>query len=394
VRADHPSYGGRHHLPTLGVIGGGQLARMTIQAASRLGVPSRLLAAPGEEAAPALAPAVTWAPLDDTDALHRFAAGCDVVTFDHERVCPDAVAALEAAGAAVRPGSAALRFADKAHQRSVLGEHVPVPLHSVVTGRELAGLGSATDLVVKPARGGYDGKGVHVVTEPGQLRALAATGADDDRYVVEQHLAIEQELAVLVVRSAGGEVATYPAVETRQVDGTCHEVLTPARVDPAVQVEAVRVARRVADVVGAVGVLAVELFVIDGQVLLNEVAPRPHNSGHLTIEAAATSQFENHVRAVLGWPLGPTGLLAPAAAMVNVLGPADGSDPRHRLAAALRVGGTHVHLYGKAPAPRRKLGHVTALAPTVSEALRRARLAGDLLTHTSTPAPVLQGALG
>lgn len=372
--------------PVLGIVGGGQLARMTIHAASRLGVRTRLLAGPDDHAAVTLADhAVRGEPADH---LERFAADCDVVTFDHEHVCPDQVEALEAAGAVLRPGATTLRFADKAHQRQSLRTLVPVPDHLVLDGDELVRrrLHAGDSVVVKAARGGYDGKGVWVAEGPGPLAALHPS-LGRQRFVVEEHLDIDLELSVLVARRPDGQRVVYPLVQTRQVDGTCREVVAPAEVSPSVAVDAIDIAITVADAVDAVGILAVELFVVGDRVLLNEIAPRPHNSGHHTIEGSITSQFENHVRAVLDWPLGDPGPRAPAVAMVNVLGPADGSDPRRRLQEALAVDGAHVHLYGKDARPRRKLGHVTALGDSRAEVLDRARRAAAVLGGTAAPQP-------
>jgi 5-(carboxyamino)imidazole ribonucleotide synthase len=197
--------------------------------------------------------------------------------------------------------------------------------------------------------------------------------------VVEPALALEHELAVLVVRRPGGETVVYPPVETRQVDGICHEVLFPAAVDAGTLAEAERVARAVADLAGAVGVLAVELFVVDDRVLVNELAPRPHNSGHLTIDACRTSQFENHLRAVLDWPLGPPDPVAAAAAMVNLIAGDPPIDPCAHVPEALALGDLDVHVYAKTPRSGRKVGHVTALGDDVPTALELARRAAGVL---------------
>ena len=190
--------------------------------------------------------------------------------------------------------------------------------------------------------------------------------------------------AVVGVRGASGEWAAYPLVGTVQRDGICTELVMPAPVDDETARRAEALARAVAERVNAVGIVAVELFLTaGGEILLNEIALRPHNSGHATIEAAATSQFHNHLRAVLDWPLGDTSLRAPAAAMVNVLGPPDGSDPRSRLRDALAVQGAAVHLYGKEPAPGRKLGHVTALGASTEEALETAHRCAAILSRVS-----------
>lgn len=358
--------------PRIGIVGAGQLARMTAQAALDLDVAVTVLARDDREPALAAGARPILGPPDSLAALRRLAALSDVVTFDHELVPSAHLAELEASGVRLAPSAAAKLMAqDKARQREALAARgLPVPEHRLVRSEaELDAFGAehGWPVVAKAPRGGYDGRGVMVLDGPG-----AASPGDGDVLLVERHVAIACELAVLVARSADGSAAAYPVVETIQVDGMCRELLMPARIDPALASRASSLALDVAATIGATGILAVELFVEDGRLLVNELALRPHNSGHATIEACTTSQFANHVRAVLGWPLGVTGLVAPAAAMVNVVGPAD---PRAGLPAALAVPGAHVHLYGKAPRPGRKLGHVTALGPTHDEALAVARAA-------------------
>ncbi len=357
-------------MPVVGIVGGGQLARMTAQAAVSLAVEVRVLAAPGEESA---APWVTARGATGTLGEDGFLDGVDVLTFDHELVDPARVEAAELRGVVVRPGSATLRFADKAHQRERLAAAgIPVPpfavLQSAAGAGALAAAHGGWPVVLKAARGGYDGRGVAVVAD----EAAAAAFAGSRTVVVEPLLPLERELAVLVARRPGGEAVVYPPVQTLQVDGICHELVAPAPVGADLADAAAALALRVADLCGAVGILAVELFVVDGRLLVNEVAPRPHNSGHHTIEHAATSQFENHLRAVLDWPLGATTPRTPAAAMVNVLGNGD-VDPRDRLPAALARGPASVHLYAKGPRAGRKLGHVTALGDDPAEVRGRAR---------------------
>jgi 5-(carboxyamino)imidazole ribonucleotide synthase len=346
---------------------------MLAEAASPLGIETVVLAErPDDAACPPAGAVVLGSPTSATD-LAALAARADAVTFDHEQVGLAEVAALEAAGHAVRPGAATLELAvDKARCRERLAAaEIPVPAFVVLKSpglspaERLGALESFADehgwpLVLKAARGGYDGKGVWFVAGPGEAQAVAeevaSTGVD---LVVEERVAIEAELAVLVCRRPGGEAVVWPTVETTQSGGVCRELLVPSRIDPAVLASASEVARRVAEKARAVGVLAVELFVNGGRVLVNELAARPHNSGHWTIEGSVTSQFENHLRAVLDLPLGDTSLNAPAVATVNVFGGSDAGDPRARVGGALAVEGAHVHLYGKVPRPGRKLGHVT-----------------------------------
>jgi 5-(carboxyamino)imidazole ribonucleotide synthase len=367
--------------PVVGVVGGGQLARMLAPAAARLAVPLRPLVRDHGESVARVHPDVV---IGDADAagLRALAAACDVLTVEHELVDLDTLRALEGEGMPVRPSAATLEIAvDKVRQREVLGAAgVPVPPWRLVTSPAEAEA-FATEhpgaLVAKAPRGGYDGRGVWFVDDAAQVAALLAEV--DGPLLVEPALRLERELAVLVARRPGGEQVVYPPVETVQVDGICHEVLLPGHLTDAQDRRAREVAALVADTVGSVGVLAVELFVADGEVLLNELAARPHNAGHVTIEASTTSQFENHLRAVLDLPLGDSAPRVDAAAMVNVLG-VDEVDPRTRLADALRHPGASVHLYDKGPRHGRKLGHVTATGPVLVDALDRARRAAAALT--------------
>lgn len=372
--------------PVVGVVGGGQLARMLAEAATPLGVHVRVLAAPSDEGAAEVVPDVRVGAADDPEALRAFARTVDVVTFDHENVDHATLEHLEREGVAVRPGVGTLRFSDKAHmRRSFAAAGLPVPPVLVVAAREPDAAGRmgafaaehGGSLVAKASRGGYDGRGVWMLAE-GEIGPFL-DGYDGAPLVCEPHLDLEREVAVLVARRPSGQSATWPVLETVQVDGMCDEVYLPAPVPDDLAAEAADVARQVAEVTGAVGVLAVELFVVDGRLLVNELAPRVHNSGHLTIEGTATSQFEQHLRAVLDWPLGPTEPTAPVAVMANVVG-ADGDDPRTRQRVALAaVPEAHLHLYGKSVRPGRKIGHVTVLGDDLPTVRRRAGLAADLL---------------
>lgn len=370
------------HPTCVGIVGGGQLARMTADAAVELGVEVAVVAQPGDEAVHGRVRDVTVVETLEGEALEGLAHRCDVVTFDHEKVPLDHLARLEAEGHLVRPGVAALTLAvDKAAQRRRLAElGIPVPEFEVVDDvaavRRFA-LRHGWPVVAKAARGGYDGRGVAVVDGPaavdeGVRPLLPGPGA---QVVLEPCLAIERELAVLVARRADGEAVAYPVVETHQDDtAICREVWAPAPVSDELAAEATALALEIAHVIASTGILAVELFVVGGELLVNELAARPHNTGHLTIEATATSQFENHLRAVLDLPLGPTALGAPAAVMANVI--ADGTIDLDAVDAQevtdLASGPVHVHLYGKRSRSGRKVGHVTALAEDLPTARRRA----------------------
>lgn len=381
--------------PVVGIVGGGQLARMLAEAATPMGIHVRVLAAPGDEGAAEVVPDVQVGAPDDPEALRSFAATVDVVTFDHENVDHATLEQLEADGVAVRPGVGTLRFSDKAHQRSAFAAAgLPVPPFVVVDPQaDPAGACTAAEafaqehavgpdgrVVAKASRGGYDGRGVWMLGADEVAGFLAAyEGAP---LVLEPKLLLEREVAVLVARRPSGQTASWPVLETIQVDGMCDEVLLPAPIDDALAARAARIAAQVAEVTGAVGVLAIELFVSGGQLVVNEIAPRVHNSGHLTIEGTHTSQFEQHLRAVLDWPLGPTGPTAPCAVMANVVGGPTG-DPRERQAAALaEVPGAHLHLYGKTSRPARKIGHVTVLGDELHATREAANLAAGLLAGT------------
>jgi 5-(carboxyamino)imidazole ribonucleotide synthase len=369
------------------MVGGGQLARMTQRAAIDLNVELTVLGHGPEEPAVRAGARLEPGPADDAAALARLAAAVDVVTLDHELVPRDHLGDLVAGGHPVRPSPDALRFAqDKLHARRELGRRGhPVPAFAPVA--EVADVTRFADahgwpVVAKAVSGGYDGRGVEVVHDADAAVAVLARGGD---WLVEAHVPIACEVAVVAARRPGGELAVYPVVETVQRDGICTELVLPARVDAEVETAAVALARAVVEDVDAVGIVAVELFVTTaGELVLNELAVRPHNSGHITIEACTTSQFHNHLRAVLDWPLGDTALRVPAAATVNLLGshdPADTGDLAGRLPRALEIPGASVHLYGKAVRPGRKIGHVTVCAGSTEQALDAAREAARRLVE-------------
>ncbi|MDG6105481.1 5-(carboxyamino)imidazole ribonucleotide synthase [Dactylosporangium aurantiacum] len=367
----------RTGLPVVGMVGGGQLARMTHQAAIALGQSLRVLAVSPDDGAALVAADVVIGRHDDIDAVREFAKGCDVVTFDHEHVPGDLIRALAAEGVTLLPGADALRYAqNKREMRTHLaGLGFPVPRW---TAGDLRSFGDEVGwpIIVKTATGGYDGRGVFVAHSVADV----PPGVE---VIGEELVALKRELAAVVARSPLGQVAAYPVVETVQKDGICVEVLAPAPgLDEDLAVQAQRLAIDVATRLGVVGVLAVELFeTTDGRLLVNELAMRPHNSAHWTIEGARTSQFEQHLRAVLDYPMGDTRLTAPAVVMANVLGGAPGGmsiDERlHHLFA--EEPGAKVHLYGKQVRPGRKIGHVTVLGDDLEDCRRRAARAARIL---------------
>jgi len=375
----------RTGLPVVGMVGGGQLARMTHQAATALGQSLRVLAASPDDGAALVAADTMIGHHTDVEALLRFAKGCDVVTFDHEHVPEEHIRALVAQGVTVYPGADALRHAqDKRVMRERLTRlGVPVPAWRAVTDEAdvEAFLATHGPAVAKATTGGYDGRGVWFIGTGADAAPLLERGLD---LIVEERVPLRRELSAVVARSPWGQAAAYPVVQTVQRDGICVEVLAPAPgLDEDQATRAQQLAIRVASELDVVGLLAVELFErADGEILVNELAMRPHNSGHWTIEGARTSQFEQHLRAVLDYPLGDTGLTAPAVAMANVLGGRDSGmsiDERlHHLFADDPA--ARVHLYGKQFRPGRKLGHVTVLGTDMDEVRQRARRAARWLS--------------
>ena len=368
----------------LAVIGGGQLARMMQQAAIGLGVRIRLLAeGPDVSAAQVIGDHRVGDHTNLSD-LRAVAADVAVVTFDHEHVPPEHLRTLETEGHACRPGPHALLFAqDKGAMRVRLTElSVPTPRWAVIeTASDLAEFGFPA--VVKTTRGGYDGKGVWFVQSPADAEEAFATGR---ALIAEELVDFRRELAALVARRPSGEVVAWPVVESWQAHGVCKEVVAPAPdLAPDVAGEAEAIARTIAASLDVTGVLAVELFeTTDGRLLVNELAMRPHNTGHWTIDGAATSQFENHLRAVLDLPLGPAEAREPWSVMVNILG-GSVDDLEAQMPTVLEtVPGIRVHLYGKAVKAGRKVGHVTAVGSDLRDTQERARRAADLFEKGTT----------
>jgi 5-(carboxyamino)imidazole ribonucleotide synthase len=383
----------RTGLPVVGMVGAGQLARMTHQAAIALGQSLRILAASPDDGAALVAADVVVGDYRSLEDLRAFAKGCDVLTFDHEHVPNEHVAALAADGVSVQPGADALRFAqDKAAMRTRLTAlGIPSPRWVDLSisddpAARLAEFGAEVGwpLVLKATRGGYDGKGVWVLDSIDDARAVLAS---DTPLLAEEKVPIARELAAVVARSPFGQGAAWCVVETVQRDGICVQVIAPAPgLDERRADEAQQLALRIAAELGVTGVLAVELFdTTDGQLLVNELAMRPHNSGHWTIEGAVTSQFEQHLRAVLDYPLGATTLAAPVVVMANLLGGPDDVVPKgidERLHHCLaRWPEVKVHLYGKGWRLGRKVGHVTAAGDELATVRARVAAAADYLVN-------------
>jgi 5-(carboxyamino)imidazole ribonucleotide synthase len=371
--------------PVVGMIGGGQLARMTQQAAIALGIQLRVLAeGPLVSAAQVVAdgPAGDYR---DPETVRRFAAGCDVLPFDHEHVPTDLLHKLEADGVPVRPGPDALVHAqDKAVMRARLDRiGAPSPRHAIVGGVEDLIVFGGFPVVLKTTRGGYDGKGVWMVDGPGTPVVEEAFAAGVP-VLAEEKVDFVRELSAVVARSPHGQAVAYPVVESVQVGGICVEVTAPAPGLPDDQAtRAQQIALTIAGELGVTGILAVEMFEArDGRLLVNELAMRPHNTGHWTIDGAITSQFENHLRAVLDLPLGSPAARAPYTVMVNVLGGDVPDLHRGLLHVMARDPELKVHFYGKQVRPGRKVGHVTAYGGDLEQVRERARHAAAYLTGT------------
>ncbi len=357
---------------------------MSAAPAIALGINLRVLAASLDDPAAQVVHDVAIGRHDDLAALRAFAEGCDVVTFDHEHVPPAHLEQLEAMGVAVRPGPSALFHAqDKIHMRQALADlGAPTPRWAVVaTVEEVVAFGGLVGwpLILKTSRGGYDGRGVWSVESAVDAAAVLENPLTPGaQWLAEERIAFVHELSAQVARSPMGQAVAYPVVRTVQRDGICAEVVSPAPgLSAARAVVAQQLALRIAGALNVTGMLAVELFDDGSEFYVNELAMRPHNSGHWSIEGSVTSQFENHLRAVLDLPLGAPTLVAPFAVMVNILGRDVGdlqAAYRHVLA---RDPGLKVHLYGKEVRPGRKVGHVTVAGDDYAELLARGRHAAD-----------------
>lgn len=366
---------------------------MTAGPAEALDIRLRVLAVNADDSAAQVIPDTVIGAHDDLDALLRFARGCDVITFDHEHVPPAHLEALQAEGIVVRPGPAALVHAqDKLVMREALSSSgIPCPRWAEVgDASDVAQFAAAGQwpVVLKVSRGGYDGRGVWVVRDAAHAAEVMAQAqlVPGARWLAEEYVDFRRELSAQVARSPHGQAVAYPVVQSLQVEGICREVIAPA---PGLSADAAahaqRVALDVAQVLGVEGMLAVELFDTGDDVLVNELAMRPHNTGHWSIEGADTSQFENHLRAVLDLPLGSPTPRAPYAVMVNILG---GSKPDLHAAymhVMARDPGLKVHLYGKEVRRGRKLGHVTVLGDDPGVLLERAKHAADYFMEGDQP---------
>lgn len=390
---NRPPWRGRYSwsvtFPVVGMVGGGQLARMTHEAGIPLGIKFKLLSDTPQDSAAQVVSDVVIGDYRDLDTLREFARGCDVITFDHEHVPTEHLRALEADGIPVRPGPDALVHAqDKGVMRAKLDSiGVPCPRHRIVSDVDdvaaFAAEGDGFPVILKTVRGGYDGKGVWFVRSLEEAADPFRAGVP---VLAEEKVDFVRELAANVVRSPHGQAVAYPVVESQQVDGVCDTVIAPAPgIAEELALQAGELALRIAKELGVVGHLAVELFETrDGRILVNELAMRPHNSGHWTQDGAITSQFANHVRAVLDLPLGDPRPRAKWTVMANVLGgdyPDMYSAYLHCMARDPQL---KIHMYGKDVKPGRKVGHVNTYGDDLDDVLERARHAAGYLRGTIT----------
>ncbi|WP_353950874.1 5-(carboxyamino)imidazole ribonucleotide synthase [Knoellia sp. S7-12] len=373
--------------PVVGIIGGGQLARMCAGPAAELGLTLSVLAEAADASAALVIPSAPVGEHSDVEAVLAFARECDVVTFDHEQVPADVLRALAEAGVTMHPTPEALVFAqDKLAMRErLMALGIPCPRWVAArTAADVEAFGGDVGwpIVAKTPRGGYDGKGVRVIGSSAELTDwLERAAAEDSPLLLEEKVGFTRELAVLLARSPSGQAAAWPVVETVQADGICTEVIAPAaNLDPDLAAHATEAGLRIAGELGVTGVLAVEMFELPGgEFVVNELAMRPHNSGHWSMDGAVTGQFEQHLRAVLDLPLGSPKPRHPWTVMGNILG---GEHPdlypayRHVMARDPEI---KAHLYGKGVRPGRKIGHVNVSGDDLADLRERARHAADYI---------------
>jgi 5-(carboxyamino)imidazole ribonucleotide synthase len=371
----------------IGIVGGGQLAKMTALPAMELGCEIVILEKTENTPSSSLAADILYGDWDDPANLLNLANKVDLVSLENEFVDANSLKVLEQAGHRLYPSSATIGLVqDKLIQKQALSDAgIAVTPYAAVSSREE--INQQADqlgwpLVLKVRRNGYDGKGNATLDSAADIDAAWAKLDGDNRDLyVEGFCNFSAELAVMVTRGADGEMVNYPVVESVQKDHICHIVRAPARIDDELANQAIELARKAVRTIDGVGTIGVEMFLTeDNRIILNEMAPRVHNSGHYTIEACECSQFENHVRAILGLPLGSTKMIAPAAVMINMLGEEQGTGYPVGIDEALKVKGAHVHVYGKTTTNiGRKMGHITALGLNISEAEQTAQQAASCI---------------
>lgn len=365
-------------IETIGIIGGGQLGRMIAQSAVPLGFEVAVVDPSHNCPAAQVGAEQIQAKLTDTDAIDQLASRSDVMTWEIEHIPAEHLVELASQGINIEPAPHTLAIIqDKLVQKQFLrSKGIPVaPFSAELDEGNFLGGGP---YVVKSRKGGYDGRGNLVVNSLDDIAIQQQFG--EQPIYVEQGVAFEKELAVIAARDKFGHIQSYPAVETIHKDNICNIVLSPAEVDEKVRLEATSIAEATLGELEGAGIFAIEMFVVNGKVLVNEIAPRVHNSGHHTIEANVTSQFEQHVRAITGMPLGETRMRTAAAAMINILGTRDEPLNRTGLERVLLLPDTHPHFYGKDSRPARKIGHITILGDSLTQVRATALQARDELS--------------
>jgi 5-(carboxyamino)imidazole ribonucleotide synthase len=373
---------------TVGIIGGGQLARMTAIAAYRLGIEIAILDPDTKSPAGQIVPKIVTGSINDIGKLEELSRISSLITLENEFVDAPLLERIESSGAILLPSPKTLGLIqDKLRQKQTLESNlIAVPKFMEVSAENDILEGSRKfgwPVILKLRRNAYDGKGNESINGPDEVHAAWNNLYGDERdFMVEKFIRFKKELAIMVVRNTKGETATYPVVETIQKDHICHIVSAPAGIGDDISGNAADMARKAIEAIDGTGVFGVEMFLLeDDSVLINEIAPRPHNSGHYTIEACITSQYENHLRAILGYPLGSTNMVAPAAVMVNLLGSRDGEAVVSGIEGALQITGAHIHIYCKRHTrPNRKMGHLTVLGQSIEEALDRAIKAASMIS--------------
>lgn len=370
---------------TIGMVGGGQLGRMFASAAAKLGYRVGVFCGSSDEPAASVAAFTVCGPLEDHSAIENFARRCDVITLEFENIPAETIAVCSRHAPTYPDASVLATAQDRLIEKSVLRDAgLPVtpftPVRSADEAIKAAGeLG--WPIIVKTQRSGYDGKGQHRLTGPSDASEVDWPGGGD--WIAEAMIGFDCEVSVLVARTTDGQTATFPVFENAHRNHVLDLTTLPAAIDPELESRARQIAIEATECLGVVGLLCVEMFVAGDEILINEVAPRPHNSGHITMEACATSQFEQHVRAICGLPLGDTSLIVPAAAMVNLLGDLWQTDAGPNWPAMLEINGVSMHLYGKhAARPGRKMGHITGVGTSISEVVERLIQAKAALTYT------------
>jgi 5-(carboxyamino)imidazole ribonucleotide synthase len=367
-------------LKRIGVIGGGQLAWMMGGAAQKLGLELVVQTPNREDPAVAIASDTIFAKIDDATATAVLASLCDIITFENEFVDLDALSILANQGVCFRPSLKALTpLLDKYHQRCYLRDlGLPVPEFFALEGQDKEKIASKLGfpLVLKSRRHGYDGQGTFIIKDFATLKPRLDYNITESAFLIEEFIPFERELAIIAARSVDGEVVTYPVVETQQEEQVCRRVIAPAQITPKLAAEIEAIAHTILSSLEVVGVFGIELFLTpDGKVLVNEIAPRTHNSGHFSLDACETSQFEQHLRAVCGFPLGKPVLRCASAVMVNLLGYENSHfDYQKKRSLLQQIPKAHLHWYGKTESRLgRKLGHVTVLLDNQNEAMNVAR---------------------